>query len=112
VLGYPLELVDTKYSQWVEQALKAQMALKKLNRRVAGSVDPQFDRLVQLVRSLDATGHDEVAYAIAKQVCQTQDLELTSDLRPHLLYRLSSVTRNEWTEDLLLASNPKKMGIH
>ncbi len=110
VLGYPLELVDTKYSQWVEQALKAQMALKKLNRRVAGSVDPQFDRLVQLVRSLDATGHDEVAYAIAKQVCQTQDLELTSDLRPHLLYRLSSVTRNEWTEDLLLASNPKKWG--
>ena len=65
VLGYPLELVDTKYSEWVEQALKAQMALKKLNRRVSGSMDPQFDRLVQLVRSLDATGHDGVAYAIA-----------------------------------------------
>lgn len=110
VLGYPLELVDTKYSEWVDQALKAQMALKKLNRRVSGSMDPQFDRLVQLVRSLDATGHDEVAYAIAKQVCQTQDLELTGDLRPQLLFRLSSATRNEWTEDLLFAGNFKKWG--
>jgi len=110
VLGYPLELVDTDYSQWVEQALKAQAAYRKSNRRITGSMDPQFDRLVQLVRCLDAVGHDGVAYSIAKQVCQTQDLELTGDLRPQLFFRLSSVTRSEWTEDLLLAGNSRKWG--
>ena len=53
---------------WVQQVLKA-MDSRNLNRPMAATAATQFDRLVQLVCSLDAIGHDHIALDIAKLLC-------------------------------------------
>jgi tetratricopeptide (TPR) repeat protein len=108
VLGYPLDLVDTKYDEWVDQALEAQ---KKLQESKLGTSQmcPEVDRIVLLVRCLDSIGRDGVAFAIAERLCQKQVPLNTGDVKSYLLRRLSPVTRNEWIEELLLVGKPSQL---
>ena len=109
VLGYPLELVDTQYAEWVDQALETQRSLRKAKALNLDQMCPEIERLVQLICCLDAIGRDEVAFAIAKKLCLGQSLLLTGNVKSYLLFRISAVTRNEWIEELLLAGDPKTL---
>ena len=110
VLGYPLESVDSQYSMWVQQVLKAIMDSRNLNRPMAATAATQFDRLVQLVCSLDAIGHDQVAFDIAKLLCHGQVPGRTGDLRSYLMFRISSSSRRDWSEELLFGGGKPRWG--
>jgi tetratricopeptide (TPR) repeat protein len=109
VLGYPLDLVDTKYDEWVDQALEAQTKLQESQRVTTSQICPEVDRIVLLVRCLDSIGRDDVAFSIAERLCQKQVLVLTGDVKSYLLRRLSPMTRNEWIEELLLVGKPSQL---
>ncbi|MCP4943208.1 MAG: hypothetical protein GY924_14675 [Planctomycetaceae bacterium] len=118
LLGHPLELVDSQYAEWVDQALKRQKASQKLGG-LSRFVCPEVEKLMQLINCLSAVGRDDVAFVIAKRFCERWKVEISgssdsiASIRKSLVERLSPVIRKQWIEKLVLVGNsngdPKKL---
>ena len=112
LLGYPLELVDSQYAKWVDQALKRQKESQELRGVLSKFICAELEKLVLLINCLNAVGRDDVAFVIAKRLCERWEVETSglitnSELRGYLVSRLSPVIRRQWIEDLVLFGNSK-----
>ena len=120
LLGYPLELVDSQYAEWVDQALKRQKASQKLGG-LSRFVCAEVEKLMQLINCLSAVGRDDVAFVIAKRFCERWKVEISDSIdsiayiRKSLVERLSPVIRKQWIEKLVLVGNsngdPKQLAF-
>ncbi len=116
LLGHPLELVDSQYAEWVDQALKRQKASQKLGG-LSRFVCPEVEKLMQLINCLSAVGRDDVAFVIAKRFCERWKVEISdssdssessdsiASIRKSLVEQLSPVIRKQWIEKLVLVGN-------
>ncbi len=114
VLGYPVELVDSKYNEWVDQALKSQklfeksQGLKGLNSR---GVCPEVDKLVILINCLNAIGRDDIGFVVSKRLCENWRAGKEREIKDYLLLRISPVIRRQWIEQVVLFGKPTKLQV-
>lgn len=111
LLGYPLELVDSKYAEWVDQALEKQKVYSRGLRQTTKIFCPEVEKVILLINCLNAVGRDEIAFNIARRLCDrwkiaTSGRILTPELRQQIVRRISPVMRKQWIEELVLFGNP------
>ncbi len=118
LLGHPLDLVDAQYAEWVDEALKQQKASQKLQGISSKVICAEVEKVVQLINCLSAVGRDDVAFVIAKRLCERWEVETSGSisvpaLRKYLVESISPVIRKQWIEQLVLFGNsngdPKKL---
>ena len=116
LLGHRLELVDSKYAEWVDQALNQQKASQEL-QGLSNVVCAEVEKVVLLINCLSAVGRDDIAFIIAKRLLErwkvaTSGTIPVSGIRGYLAARISPVIRKQWIEELVLFGNsngdPKK----
>ena len=109
LLGHRLELVDSKYAEWVDQALNRQKASQEL-RGLPKVVCAEVEKVVLLINCLGAVGRDDIAFIIAERLLERWEVATSgsipvSGIRGYLAARISPVIRKKWIEELVLFGN-------
>lgn len=112
LLGHPVELVDSKYLEWVDQALESQKILQKSQGLNRGSMCDEVDKLVMLINCLNAVGRDDVGFLIAKRLCENWRFGKEREIKEYLLNRISPVIRRQWVEQVVLFGNPTQLQMN
>ncbi len=109
LLGHPLELVDSQYAEWVDQALKRQKESQKLRGLSSRFICAEVEKLMLLINCLNSIGRDDVSFVIAKRLCESWEAETSgsvASIMKSLVERISPVIRRQWVEKLVLFGKP------
>ncbi len=97
-LGYPIDQIDLKIDDWIDEAIAAQRS-ELDDERVSNLAEP-MRRLLGLMRCLLGIGREDAAWAIAHRLC-TSDVDVqTIPVREYVLSYLASTIHRDWTARL------------
>ncbi len=93
VLGFPIDRIDSDYLIWIDEAVAAQRNGPHLD------LAPQIQTLLVLMQCLLSTGRDDVAWTIARRLCES-DLRIDGNRKirvaEYVLSTLAMTKRADW----------------